>query len=164
VDSVEKSGVVIRDATTGDIEYIVDFNYRLAVESENKILDRGVLTEGVHRGFGRPELCRYFVAEVDGNPAGMTMVTYELTDWQDGVIWWLQSVYVYPQYRRHGVFRTIFRHVEKLAQSDPDARALNLYVKSDNDRALKTYQAMGMVDGKYEVLEYELPDTATREP
>jgi GNAT superfamily N-acetyltransferase len=150
---------VVRDATTNDVEYIVDFNCRLAVESEDKTLDRDLLAKGVHRGFRRPELCRYFIAEVDGEPAGMTMLTYELTDWQDGVVWWLQSVYVYPRHRERGVFRAIFQHIEKLAQSDPDARALNLYVKSNNLGALKTYQAMGMVDGNYEVLEYGLSDT-----
>lgn len=156
------SEVAIRDATVGDVESIVDFNYRLAAESEDKTLDRDLLRKGVQRGFSRTELCRYFIAEVDGKPAGMTMLTYELTDWQDGVIWWLQSVYVYPQYRKRGVFRTIFQHIEGLGRSDPDARTLCLYVKTHNLGALKTYKSMGMVDGNYEVLEYELSESAGR--
>ncbi len=149
------SRVTVRDAKIEDLEYIVDFNHRLAAESEDKILDREVLAAGVRRGFEHRELCRYFIAEVAGQPAGMTMLTYELTDWQDGVIWWLQSVYVHPQYRRLGVFREIFSHVKKLALNHPDARALALYCKKDNHRALKTYESMGMVNGNYEVLEYE---------
>ena len=150
------SGVVVRDATVEDVESIVDFNYRLAAESERKILDRDVLTSGVRRGFGHPELCRYFIAEVNGDPAGMTMLTYELTDWQDGVIWWLQSVFVRPRYRKSGVFRSVYDHIKALALASPDARALALYVKRYNQRAIETYKAMGMVDGDYDVMEYDL--------
>lgn len=148
--------VVIRDATPEDTAHIVDFNYRLAAESESKILDREVLTRGVRRGFSCPELCRYFIAEVGGDPAGMTMVTYELTDWRDGVIWWLQSIFVRPRYRRHGVFRAIYDHIKELAIADPDARTLALYVKKYNRRAIDTYKAMGMTDGDYYVMEYKI--------
>ena len=148
--------VVVRDATPDDVDHIVDFNYRLAAESESKILDREVLTRGVHRGFSRPELCRYFIAEVNGEPAGMTMLTYELTDWRDGVIWWLQSVFVRPRYRRYGVFRAIYDHIKALALAGPETRALALYVKRYNQRAVDTYKALGMTDGDYYVLEYEI--------
>ena len=148
--------VVVRDATADDAESIVDFNYRLAAESERKILDREVLSRGVGRGFDHPGLCRYFIAEVDGEPAGMTMLTYELTDWKDGVIWWLQSVFVRPRFRKSGVFRAIFAHIKTLAQTDPDARALALYVKRYNQRAIEVYTAVGMNDGNYHVMEYDV--------
>lgn len=146
-------GVVVRDATTRDIEHIADYNCRLAIETENKTLDRDTLVNGVTEGLRRPELCRYFMAEVDGNPAGTTMVTYEFTDWRKGVIWWLQSVYVPIEYRKRGVFTAIYRHIETLARNHPEVRALRLYVRSDNHRAIETYKAMGMVHAGYEVFE-----------
>jgi ribosomal protein S18 acetylase RimI-like enzyme len=145
--------VVVRDATPDDIEFIAECNLRLAVETEDKTLDREVLLTGVRRGLANPTLCRYFIAEVGGRPAATTMVTYELTDWRDGVIWWLQSVYVEEDFRNTGVFRTVYQHIEALARRSLEVRALRLYVRSDNHRAMATYRAMGMTPAGYEVFE-----------
>ena len=145
--------IVVRDATPDDSEFIADCNCRLAEESEHKTLDRLVLDSGIRRGMGNPAMCRYFVAEVNGRRAGMTMLTYELTDWRDGVIWWLQSVYVFEEFRHRGVFRALYDHIERLARRSPEVRGLRLYVRTDNERAVKTYRAMGMEPTGYEVLE-----------
>ena len=147
--------ITVRDATLADLDHIVEYNCRLAEESEDKRLDREILTEGVRRGLEQPTLCRYFVAECEGHPVGTTMVTYELTDWRCGVLWWFQSVYVEPEFRRYGVFREIYRHIESLAQGDANVRGLRLYVRHDNDRARKTYEAMGMSTAGYDVYEID---------
>ncbi len=148
-----KPTVIVRDAGPGDIEFIVECNCKLAEETENKTLDRDVLTDGVRRGLASPDLCRYFIAEVDGRRVGTTMLTYELTDGRDGVIWWFQSVYVLEAFRNLGVFRTVYQHIENLARGSADVRALRLYVRRDNQRALETYKALGMLDASYDVLE-----------
>jgi GNAT superfamily N-acetyltransferase len=148
-------GIIVRDAGPDDIERIVEWNICIATESEQKQLDRDTLTAGVHRGFAHPELCRYFIAELDGTPVGTTMLTYELTDWRCGVIWWLQSVYVEAAARERGVFSAIYAHIHSLAETDDDARGLRLYVRFDNQRARNTYQAMGMSPSGYEVFEHE---------
>jgi ribosomal protein S18 acetylase RimI-like enzyme len=153
-----KPSVIVRDATTDDIDFIVECNCLLGTETEDKTIDRDLLTSGVHLGFSRPELCRYFIAEVAGRAAGMTMVTYELTDWRDGVIWWLQSVYVLPDFRNLGVFRAVYHHIETLARRSSEVRTLRLYVRSDNERAMRTYRAMGMTHAGYEVFEDDLAE------
>jgi GNAT superfamily N-acetyltransferase len=145
--------ISVRDAGEGDAAFIVECNRRLALESEDKALDEGTLRAGVRRGLAHPELCRYFIAEVDGRSVGTTMVTYELTDWRDGVLWWLQSVFIEPEHRRTGVFRAIYRHIEALARESPDARGLRLYVHRDNARAMRTYEAVGMTKAEYEIYE-----------
>jgi GNAT superfamily N-acetyltransferase len=147
------ASIRIRDAGPSDADYIVECNLRLAEETEDKALDRDVLARGVARGLASPELCRYFVAEVDGRIAGTTMLTFELTDWRCGVIWWLQSVYIEPDMRRHGVFRAIYRHISGIARADADVRGLRLYVRHDNERARRTYEAMGMSHSGYDVFE-----------
>jgi len=154
--------VTVRDADGRDLATIVDFNRRLALESEDKVLDAATVTAGVHRGFAHPELCRYFVAEVDGRVVGTTMVTFELTDWRDGLLWWLQSVYVDTEFRRAGVFRALYRHISERAQKDKDARGLRLYVHHGNQRAMRTYEAMGMAKAAYEVYEYDWSNTVRR--
>ena len=155
--------ILVRNATASDIDAIVEYNQRLAQESEGKRLDPAIISAGVRRGFKSPELCRYFVAEVDGRVVGTTMLTYELTDWRDGVVWWLQSVFIEPEYRRHGVFRAIYRHIEALAREHPDVRALRLYVHRDNERAMRTYEAVGMERAGYELYEHDWSGAVQRD-
>lgn len=156
------ASITVRDADGRDLATIVDFNRRLALETEGKVLDAATVTAGVHRGLAHPELCRYFVAEADGRVVGTTMVTFELTDWRDGVLWWLQSVYVETEFRRAGVFRALYRHIADRAQKSKDARGLRLYVHHDNKRAMRTYEAMGMAKAAYEVYEYDWSDAVRR--
>lgn len=149
------SHITVRDAGTADAPVIVDFNRRLALESEDKVLDEATLTAGVGRGLAHPELCRYFVAELDGRVVGTTMVTFELTDWRDGVLWWLQSVYVVPELRGRGVFRALYRRIDALARRQPEVRGLRLYVHRLNTGAIRTYTAVGMAPADYDVFELD---------
>ncbi len=154
--------IVVRDADPRDLSDIVDFNRRLALESEEKILDVAVVTAGVRRGFSHPELCRYFVAEIDGKVVGTTMITVELTDWRDGVLWWLQSVYVETSARRAGVFRALYKHIAERARHDRDVRGLRLYVHHANHRAMRVYEAMGMAKAEYEFYEHDWSEAVRR--
>jgi GNAT superfamily N-acetyltransferase len=137
-------GISIRDATLADLPTIVDFNCRLAEETEHKQLDTDTITRGVRRALTQPGLCRYWVAESGGVIIGQAMITLELTDWRDGVLWWLQSVYVAAPHRGNGVFRALFEHITMLAQADPEVRGLRLYVERENERAQRVYEQMGM--------------------
>lgn len=149
------ASIIIRDAQPSDMPLIVEFNLRLAEESEGKRLDQSVLTRGVQRALASPEMCRYFMAEVNGEVVGQTMITFELTDWRDGVLWWLQSVYVRPEYRKLGVFKALFRHIATLAKETADVRGLRLYVEQGNARAQRVYEQMGMQPGGYLVYEQD---------
>ncbi len=153
--SVSES-LVVRDGTAADIPTLVEFNIALSVDSNDKTLDPATLERGLRRAFQTPALCRYFIAERGGRPIGCTMLTYELTDWRDGIVWWIQSVYVRPEERGKGVFDAIFEHIAALARSDESARSLRLYVLDDNTRAIKVYKRLGMEQSRYHVLEYDL--------
>jgi ribosomal protein S18 acetylase RimI-like enzyme len=98
---------------------------------------------------------RYFIAEVDGRVVGQTMITYEWSDWRNGMFWWIQSVFVDPQHRQRGVLRALYRHIEEAARRDPTACGIRLYVEDANLRAKETYRALGMVRGGYEVYEVD---------
>src|SRR5262245_46248186 len=105
------STVTIRDARTDDAPTVVDFNCRLAWETEHKRLNPAVIGPGVDAALGRPEYARYFMAEADGEIVGQMMITYEWSDWRNGLFWWIQSVYVRDDARRRGVFRALYHHV-----------------------------------------------------
>jgi len=147
--------IVVRDATVNDADFIVECNVRLAEESEGKQLHRETLAGGVRRGLDSRAMARYFIAEIDGHAVGTTMLTFEYTDWRCGVIWWLQSVYVLPEARRHGTFRAIYAHITELAHADPNVRGLRLYVLDRNKRARATYEALGMANSCYLVYEHQ---------
>lgn len=147
--------VRVRDATMDDADDIAAFNRRMAQETEGKALEAEVIGAGVRRGLSRPDLCRYFVAGIGGEVVGTCMITYELTDWRDGLLWWFQSVYVAPEHRGRGVFRALYRHVEALAKTDPEARGLRLYVIDTNYAAMRAYEAVGMSPSDYRVYELD---------
>ncbi len=67
-------------------------------------------------------------------------------------------MYVREDARRGGVFRSLYRHLERLASDDPTVIGLRLYVEANNDRAKNTYRSLGMTDTTYGLLEvYPLP-------
>ena len=163
--SVAASGnhdaIQIREAKAEDAETIVAFNCRLARETEDRELELGPARHGVERALRRTDMCRYFIAEVEGRVVGQAMITYEWSDWRDGVFWWFQSVYVVPEARRRGVFRRLYRHIEALAREDRDVCGLRLYVEEENHRAMATYRKLGMGRSGHVVYEAEWSDPGT---
>ncbi len=149
--------VHVRDAEPGDAALIADFNARLALETEDRQLDPTTVRAGVEATLARPELGRYFIAEVEDEVVGQTLITSEWSDWRDGMFWWIQSVYVPADARRRGVFRALYEHVQRLARADPDVCGLRLYVERDNTRAMVTYERMGMTLTPYQIYEVDWP-------
>lgn len=135
-----------------DGETIVKFNSLLAEETEGRRLNPAVIGSGVRRLLEDASRGRYWMAEADGTIVGQIMVTYEWSDWRNGALWWIQSVYVHPDHRRAGAFTALYRHVESSARQS-DARGLRLYVKRSNKRAQQTYAALGMLNPNYQVME-----------
>lgn len=153
-DALSSPPMRIRDATPDDAAVIARFNSQLALESEGRCPDPSVLRHGVERGLARPDMCRYWLAQdTHGEIIGQSMVTYEWSDWRDGMFWWLQSVYVVPEARGQGVFRALYQHIANLAQTDPDGRGLRLYVETENSDAHSVYARLGMRGTGYLVLE-----------
>src|SRR4029079_15862290 len=105
--------MTIRPAGFDDWETIADFNILLARETEDKQLVPETVFAGVKALLADPRHGRYFVACADGKIIGQMMHTREWSDWRNGEIWWLQSVYVHPGHRQAGVFRALYRHLEK---------------------------------------------------
>ena len=143
----------VRDATLSDAETIASYNSRMAEETEGRPLPRDVIGPGVAALLSDSEKGRYWVAESDGKLVGQIMMTYEWSDWRNATLWWIQSVYVHPDFRRQGVYSALYRHIESLAKASADVCGLRLYVENGNKRAQQTYEALGMVDPNYKVME-----------
>jgi ribosomal protein S18 acetylase RimI-like enzyme len=145
--------LTLRRGTSADAAVLVEFNQRLAQETEGKTLDTAVVSAGVAAAIADPARGLYFVAERDGRVVGQLMVTMEWSDWRNGWIWWIQSVYVHKEARRQGVFRALYEHVYAQAQGNPEVVGLRLYVEEENQDAQETYRRLGMQRTGYLVLE-----------
>jgi ribosomal protein S18 acetylase RimI-like enzyme len=145
--------IQIREATRSDISVLVQFQQLLARETENVILDEKILSTGITAMFEDPTKGRYYIAETNGDAIGCHMITYEWSDWRNGMVYWLQSVYVKESFRKHGVFKTMFESLWKRIESDPMIAGLRLYADKTNTRAQKVYQSLGMNGDHYTVFE-----------
>jgi ribosomal protein S18 acetylase RimI-like enzyme len=148
------SEVHYREATPRDSAAIIEFQIAMALETEEMSLDRGTVTRGVVAVFAEPSLGRYFVAESEERVVASLMITYEWSDWRNGIVWWIQSVYVTPQFRRRGVYAGLYRHVKRIVESDPAIRGLRLYVDKRNTTAQQVYSNLGMDGEHYRVFEW----------
>ena len=150
--SMDKSPA-IRAASRADMAFLVDSNAAMALETEHKALDRTRLARGVAAVFDHPARGFYLIAEEGPRALGCLLVTFEWSDWRNGLWWWLQSVYVVTDARRGGVFRTLYSDVERRAAEATDVIGLRLYVERDNLRAQATYAERGMHETPYRLYE-----------
>jgi GNAT superfamily N-acetyltransferase len=145
--------ISIRKANQSDAPRIIDFQLKMASETEGINLDQETVLKGVNGVFQDASRGQYYVAEADGNVVASLLITYEWSDWRNRNIWWFQSVYVIPEFRRKGIFRKMYSYVKNLAE-ERDIAGLRLYVETKNARARKTYEALGMSSEHYSFYEW----------
>jgi GNAT superfamily N-acetyltransferase len=145
--------ITIRKAITADAPAIIDFQKKMAWETEQLTLPPEIITNGVKAVFINPSLGQYWVAEKEDNVIASLLITNEWSDWRNTTVWWFQSVYVLPAYRRTGVFRAMYSHIKNEAEKQGVA-GLRLYVETNNSRARKTYEALGMNNRHYAMYEW----------
>ena len=134
----------------------------MAQETEGLALDDARVRAGVGAALADSALGFYLVAEIDGRLAGQLMVTFEWSDWRNGLWWWIQSVYVRPEYRRRGVYTALHSRVAEMAQAaalrqaqDKRVRGIRLYVEQDNTTAQQVYESLDMYRTRYRMYEVE---------
>ena len=158
----------IRLATADDAQVLADFNLRLAQETEGKRLDADLVLSGVRNGLKQGDEVQYLVAVAEqqiacsgtaspktGGPhtVGQLMLTREWSDWRDGWMYWLQSVYVVSEFRGQGVFKALLESAIQQLKSRNDVVGIRLYVEVENEVAIGTYRKMQFTDCGYKVME-----------
>ena len=151
--------LTVRRAGTDDVDALVGFSSAMAWETEHRRLDLARLREGTQALLNTPSLGFLMVTEVRDSErclvVGQLMITYEWSDWRNGVFWWIQSVYVDPAWRRRGVFRRMHATVLSQAKADPRVCGIRLYVERDNQTAQTVYQRLGLSPSPYRVYEQD---------
>ncbi len=145
----------IRRAVSADAAFIVESNIAMAFETEAMALDPEIVRPGVAAVLADDALGFYLVAEIEGRSAGQLMVTFEWSDWRNGLWWWIQSVYVRPEFRRQGVYTALHRHTSRASQDASGVCGLRLYVEQENTTAQRVYESLDMHPTRYHMYEVE---------
>ncbi len=163
--------LLIRRATLADAPSLIAFNQGIARETEDRELPTDILTPGVEGMLAHPERGFYLVAELGCSPQSPSlsqsqviaclMVTYEWSDWRNGMLWWIQSVYVQAKHRRKGIYKRLYQFVQQLAEEERGKGekicGFRLYVEQDNAIAQATYSNLGMSQTPYRIFEQLIP-------
>ncbi len=146
--------IVIRKATKEDAPVIAGFQMDMALETENLRLDPQTVSLGVAQVFANENLGCYYVAENGNEIAGSLLITYEWSDWRNGMVLWIQSVYIKPAFRKKGIYKKLYQHIKEQVSHDPKLRGIRLYVDETNHTAREVYKKLGMNGEHYAVFEW----------
>lgn len=146
--------IKIRKANKTDAPLIVEFQIQMALESENLILDRDTVNQGVNAIFSDSEKGQYYVAESEGVVVASLLTTFEWSDWRNKKVIWLQSVYVMPEFRKQGIFRKMYNYILELTNNSENYAGIRLYVDKGNINAINVYRSVGMNDEHYQTFEW----------
>ena len=144
----------VRRAGWADVPAIVDFQIKMALETEGLQLDMQLVQAGVSGVFEDSSRGIYYVAEVDGRIVGSLLTTFEWSDWRNGTVLWIQSVFVLPFFRRRGVYRRMYQYLQELVKNDVTLRGIRLYADHTNTAAHQAYRNLGMNDDHYRTFEW----------
>ena len=146
----------VRNAKLDDLDNLVEFVIAEANEAEGIIKSSEIVLNGIKAGLENPGIARYWIIENEnGNPVGNVSVVKEWSDWNCAFYWWIQSMFLLPNYRGIGLMKTLLKEV-KLAAENENAIELRLYVHKDNDRAIKAYKKVGFCNTDYNMMIWRL--------
>jgi len=147
----------VRIARAEDAATIESFSAAMALETEGRRLDLDRLHHGTIALIENPAQGFFIVAEQGQGEnrrlLGQLMVTYEWSDWRNGAFWWIQSVYVAPDWRCQGVFRRMHASVLATAKTRPNVCGVRLYVERRNNAAQEVYRKVGLTPSSYAMFE-----------
>jgi GNAT superfamily N-acetyltransferase len=147
--------ITIRPGLLFDIDTIADFQVKMAFETENGlVLDPSTVNLGVSAVIDDPSKGKYWIAEADGEVAGCLLTVPEWSDWRNGTVLWIHSVYIKPDFRKHGIFKVLYNHIKEMVKESKDLRGIRLYVDKTNLNAKKVYETLGMSCEHYELFEW----------
>jgi GNAT superfamily N-acetyltransferase len=144
----------VRTATINDVAAIVDFQLKMAAETEGIELHEPTVKKGVAAVINDSKKGKYYVTEINERIVASLLTTFEWSDWRNGTILWIQSVYVLKEFRRKGVYRNMYSHIKQLVLENENLNGIRLYADKSNIAAHKTYQQLGMSPDHYVTFEW----------
>lgn len=84
----------------------------------------------------------------DGAVAGYALISKTFSQEAGGMVWWIEEIYILPQYRGKGIGSKYLRHL--LDTRPPSVKRFRLEVELENEGAVALYRRLG-----FDFLEYD---------
>jgi ribosomal protein S18 acetylase RimI-like enzyme len=145
---------MIDEATDLDTLELVDLQEKMALETENVTLNPDIVEQGIATVLQDSSKGKYYKIVQKGKIVGCTLTTYEWSEWRNGNVVWIQSLYILPAYRRQGLFTAVYQYLREIVQKTPDYKGIRLYVDKRNKSAIEAYKSVDMNNEHYEMFEW----------
>ena len=146
----------IRKATPADLEKLVSFATEEAREAEGVTKDINRVRQGIRTALEDESIAIYWVLEKkDTGIVGNVSVVTEWSDWNAGYYWWIQSMYILPEFRGKGLMERLVQALKDEARQE-GALELRLYVHKNNAQAITAYQRAGFFNSDYRIMTMSL--------
>lgn len=142
------------EATSADWEALVDLQIKLAWETEKLELNKEILSSGMKNLLADTHKGKYYKLLDNQAIIGCMLNTYEWSDWRDGWVIWIQSLYILSEYRGQGLYRLMYEYIQETVAQSSDYKGIRLYVDKTNLKAIEVYKSLGMNNQHYELFEW----------
>ncbi len=146
----------IRRARSADLESLVSFALAEAKEAEGITKDSERVRQGITTALHDESVAMYWVLEKNNTGViGSVSIVKEWSDWNSGHYWWIQNMYILPEFRGKGLMERLIQALKDTARNE-DALELRLYVHKNNAQAISAYQKVGFFDSDYRIMTMSL--------
>jgi GNAT superfamily N-acetyltransferase len=146
----------IRRARSADLESLVSFAVAEAKEAEGITKDSERVRQGITTALHDESVAMYWVLEQNNTGViGGVSIVKEWSDWNSGYYWWIQNMYILPEFRGKGLMERLIQALKDTARNE-DALELRLYVHKNNAQAISAYQKVGFFDSDYRIMTMNL--------
>lgn len=146
--------MLVRKAKSNDLNSLLEFQLAMAMETEGIELEAATVKKGITAVLEDSGKGNYYVAEKDTQIIGSLLTTFEWSDWRNGTVLWIQSVYILPGFRRKGVYSKLYGHIKDIVLHDPELKGIRLYADKSNETAHRVYRKLGMTHDHYVTFEW----------
>jgi ribosomal protein S18 acetylase RimI-like enzyme len=142
----------VRRAELNDLDKLVEFSAAEAREAEGDKKNVKTLANGIKAALEDGSIAMYWVlVNEDNQPVGSTSALKEWSDWNAGYYWWIQSMYIRPDYRGKGYLNLLLDAIQ-LEMKKQNGLELRLYVHENNQAAIRAYGKANFVFSKYRIM------------
>jgi ribosomal protein S18 acetylase RimI-like enzyme len=142
----------VRRAELNDLDKLVEFTAAEAREAEGDTKNMKTLADGIKAALEDGSIAMYWVlVNEDNQQLGSASALKEWSDWNAGYYWWIQSMYIRPDYRGKGYLDLLLDAIQ-LEMKKQNGLELRLYVHENNQAAIRAYEKANFVFSKYRIM------------
>lgn len=135
-------------------QFIFESQIKMAKETEDYELNAESVSKGVAAVINDPLKGEYYLCLDNDRPIACLLTVPEWSDWRCKTVLWIHSVYVVPEFRQKGIYKSMYEYLKNIVLKNDDYAGLRLYVDKTNQRAIEVYHKLGMQSDHYALCEW----------